>query len=794
METLLFEKGYDVRCFKSSEDALDDLKKAESPCAVIISSYMMPKMKGDEILQNARKLSPDTQRVLLADTSDLKAIVNAVNKAEINACVTLPFEDEDFLIQVINCCDQYEKSSKKIGFLKVSKRQNLQLFKSAKNFKKGEQLNASTLEKKEKEIRLLESRIRSAGGATQLEKPVLLQDVFRAQNTLFSKGSCRENFLSFADQIKRVLEQAASGHAVKLDSFSYPDALKAVSEKNRDHEMVAQMMPLIYSHLEKKAVSDVKPSEDIHEINMDEYFELTLTKDKIKAFIKVKKEDTGILSTAHVKQLLEKKGVVTGVASDDAIESWLQNTSSHDNPFMIACGKKPRYPRDAKVKYHFPTDFLHAGKVNDDGSMNFQDRGEIPYVKEGAFLAGKIAVEEGKNGMNVMGHEILVDDPIDQTFSLGSGTRMSDDGVRIYAETSGQPYLDAMGNISVCPEYKLQGDIGLETGDVVFDGNVVVNGSVKQGFKVRCASLTAKEIQGAHVDIEGDLNVSMGIVDTELVKVKGSVQAKFVHNSKINAFGDLIVQKEIIDSTINLSGACINKTGSILNCTISAKMGVDAGRVGNKSSKSSKLTVGVDEHINHLIAAVDFKFNKNKNAADELKSEIEKFEKEDQNLHAVIATHAHIQDRSQLQLKDIEKKIKNLKASGNMAALQKVVATVKEIKKSSAEAEEKINEGFERQDEIAMEISQKKGRIKELEDLNRELSDRKKRLEEFSNRNQPIPEVKVAKNIEAGTKIFSSNASLIIHNSSSRCRIREFSQSQDGTGDMEYFEMKITDY
>ena len=388
----------------------------------------------------------------------------------------------------------------------------------------------------------------------------------------------------------------------------------------------------------------------------------------------------------------------------------------------------------------------------------------------------------------------MVRDPVDLIFSSGPGTGISEDGVRIYAETAGQPHLDAMGNISVCPEFQIQGDLGFETGDVNFEGNVIVNGSVKQGFKVKCASLTAKDIQGAQIDIEGDLNVSQGIVDTELVKVKGSVQAKFIRNSKINAFGDLIVQKEIIDSKIYLSGACVNETGSIINSEISAKMGISAGTIGNKSSKPSRLTVGVDEHSNILVARVDSNLDKNNNAASELKTEVKEFENEDQNLHGLISQHAFVQDRSQLELKDIEKKMGDLKASGNMAAFQKVSKTIKEIKKNAEKAEEKINQGFERQDEIAIEISQKKGRIKEFDELNKDLMDKKKRLLEFSNKTKSLPEVKVAKKIESGSKIFALNSSLTLYNPSSRCRIREFSRNPEGAGGIEFFEMEIGNY
>ncbi len=803
MVNILSGKGYLATACKTSADALEYLKSSKKfPYSLIISSYMMPKMKGDEILKNACNLAPDTQRLLIADTAELETMVNAINKANIHSCLTLPFEDEDFLILVNLGCEQYEMNLKQKNLKRVIHRQNKQLFQIASNFKKKSNLYRSIVEKKKKEIQVLEARLLSAGGSLKPDKPVGLNNILARKNTDFSSDSFVGEFSNLKDKIKQIMDTAVSEHDITLQTVSYAEAVDQSLTKSKYQHLVKEMMPAFYHLLEKEKVpgsatdsgSGSEPAQEIKEVTLDDHFILTLSKNKTKALIKIKTAEANQLTVTHVKQFLEKNRVVNGVAVENQIEKWLHNATPDDEPFIIALGREAKYPKNAEIRYHFPTDFLHAGKVNKDGSINFQDRGEIPHVKEDAFLAAKIFPEEGACGMNVLGQEILVDDPVDLAFSSGSGTRISEDGVRIYAETAGQPHLDAMGNISVCPEFQIQGDLGFETGDVNFEGNVVVNGSVKQGFKVTCASLTANEIQGAQIDVEGDLNVSNGIVDTELVKVKGSVQAKFIHNSKINAFGDLIIQKEIIDSKIYLSGACVNKTGSIINSEISAKMGINAGAIGNKSSKPSRLTVGVDEHSNLLVARIDSSSDKNNNAANELIAELKELEKEDQSLHGVISQQAFVQDRSQLELKDIEKKMGDLKASGNMAAFQKVAKTVKEIKKNAEEAEEKINQGFERQDEIALEISQKKGRIKEFEDLNKDLQDKKKRLLEFSNRTKPLPEVKVGKKIESGTKIFALNSSLTLYNSSSRCRIREFSRNTDGAGGIEFFEMEIGNY
>lgn len=790
IKTVLSAQGYGVECFHVSSEALDALEASQSaPYAVIISSYMMPKMKGDEILKTAKAMSPQTQRILIADLSELETLVNAVNMAGINACLTLPFNDQDLLHQTDLCCRQHDMVRKQNHFKRLTQHQNRQLFQMAGNYKKKDLFYLSQLEQKKKEIRILESRIRSAGRSLDADRPVLLQDILAEHNIAFSPEAFASQFILMKKEIKEILETATPAAYITLT----PVSGKAPAPAPETRDTIQQAIQLLFAFFLKHKPSKTHPLGRVKEIIPEDMFEVRLSEDNAQAFLTIKTRDTRLLEPSHVRRFLEKNRIINGVKLDHEIESWLLQALPGDPPFIIASAREAKYPKNAEVRYHFPTRFLHAGKINPDGSINFQDRGEIPYVEDGAFLAAKIFPEQGAPGIDVFGNEIPVDDPVDLAFAAGPGTRLSEDGVRIYASVAGQPHLDALGNVTVCPEFQIKGDLGFETGNVNFDGNVIVSGSVKEGFKVKCASLTAKEIQGAEIDISGDLNVSMGIVDTELVKVKGSVQAKFVHNSKISAFGDLIVQKEIIDSRIYLSGACINENGLIVNSVISAKMGIRAGNIGNPSAKPSSLTVGVDEHTNLLTAKIDALLDVNRNTVRELQAEAEALETEDQSLHGVISKHAYVQDRAQLELKDIEKKLGSLKASGNMAAYQKVVNTVKEIRINAKKAEEEINKGFDRQDAIALEISRKTERIKELEARSKELTDEKNGLLEFSGRTTPLPEVRVGKKIESGTKVLTVNSSLTLDNASSRCSIKEFAKSSPGSGGLLVYEMRIID-
>ena len=780
IHSLLTENGFTVNSFTAAAEALAELKKSGA-YTLVISSYAMPKMKGDDILKQARQIAPDTRRILIAEASELQTLVNAINVAKIHACLTLPLQEADVLNQVNHCCAQYDVVKKQKNLLQLTQRQNKQLFQLAGRLKKKQAQYAGQIESKNKEIRILESRARSVFAP----RPVLLKDILDKWNIAFSPKSFSTLFLAMQDEIKKTLENAA---------FSAPTALPQDSAHTQGflpsaitdyQDIVDTLMPRVFALFKQM---EHPPRQD----EIEDFFALTLSDNNTQAFLQLKKAAPGDLTPALVKQFLEKKMITTGIIPDHEITSLLFKTAPENEPVLIARGRAPRYPKDAQIRYHFPTEFRHAGKVRKDGSIDFSDRGKIPHVDEDALLAEKMFPEPGIPGIDVYGRMLMVDEPADLDFSPGAGTRLSEDGDKMYAAVSGQPHLDTLGILSVCPEYQIKGDLGFETGDVHFKGNVIVEGAVKPGFKITCASLTAKEINGAHIDITGDLNVSHGIVDTKLVRVKGSVQAKFVHNSTISAFGDLIVQKEIIDSHICLSGACVNANGMIINSRISAKLGIAAGTVGKPATQPSILKVGVDEQVNQLVAAVNAKLDIIARSIDDLASRIVLLKKEDQDLHAVISRHAYVQDRAELELKEVENSILQLKAAGNMSAALKASKAVKELEKKAKKAEADINAGFARQDAIAGEIAGNKKQIAEYTTITEELSREKDTLTAFSNKEKPLPKVTVAKKIESRTQISGAASSIVLKQSYTKCHIQEILRNQDGAGGTPYHEIRIT--
>nr|NJM03881.1 response regulator [Desulfobacula sp.] len=335
IKAVLSAQGYGVECFNVSSEALEALEASKpSPYTVIISSYMMPKMKGDEILKTAREVSPHTQRILIADVSELETLVNAVNLAGINACLTLPFNDQDLLHQTELCCRQYDMIRKQNHFKRLTQHQNRQLFQMAGNYKKKDLLYLSQLEQKKKEIRILESRIRSAGGSLDADKPVLLQDILAKRNIAFSPEALGSQFVLMKKEIKQILETSTPAAYITLAPVPYKARPAPPAPEAGD--TVQQAMQLFFALFLKHKPSETHPLERIKEIIPEDMFEVRLSKNNTQAFLTLKTGDTHLLEPSHVRRFLEKKRIINGVKEDHVIQAWLFKAMPGDPPFVVA--------------------------------------------------------------------------------------------------------------------------------------------------------------------------------------------------------------------------------------------------------------------------------------------------------------------------------------------------------------------------------------------------------------------------------------------------------------------------
>lgn len=114
----IFGDEYIIETADSAEDALDfflELKKEGVLIPVIISDYIMPGMKGDELLKEIHKQSPESLKILLTGQASIEGISNAINNAKLYRYISKPWDKDDLILTVKEAIKSFlqEKKIKK---------------------------------------------------------------------------------------------------------------------------------------------------------------------------------------------------------------------------------------------------------------------------------------------------------------------------------------------------------------------------------------------------------------------------------------------------------------------------------------------------------------------------------------------------------------------------------------------------------------------------------------------------------------------------------------------------------
>ncbi|NJL82904.1 MAG: diguanylate cyclase, partial [Chloroflexaceae bacterium] len=99
-----------IETAESGQEALElvtELLTQESDIAVAISDYMMPGLKGDEVLHRIHRQSPDTLNIMLTGLANLDVVSSAVRSARLYRYIAKPWEPEDLKLTVIEALNSY---------------------------------------------------------------------------------------------------------------------------------------------------------------------------------------------------------------------------------------------------------------------------------------------------------------------------------------------------------------------------------------------------------------------------------------------------------------------------------------------------------------------------------------------------------------------------------------------------------------------------------------------------------------------------------------------------------------
>jgi serine phosphatase RsbU (regulator of sigma subunit) len=134
-----FGERFIIEVAENATDALEiftDLLVDDVEVPLVISDYIMPDMKGDELLTKIHKTSPDCIKILLTGEAHIEGITNAINNADLYRYITKPWDKSYLIVTIEEAVKTYYKNKKLLEYGLQMSNMNLMLAEKTRELEK----------------------------------------------------------------------------------------------------------------------------------------------------------------------------------------------------------------------------------------------------------------------------------------------------------------------------------------------------------------------------------------------------------------------------------------------------------------------------------------------------------------------------------------------------------------------------------------------------------------------------------------------------------------------------------
>lgn len=256
-------------------------------------------------------------------------------------------------------------------------------------------------------------------------------------------------------------------------------------------------------------------------------------------------------------------------------------------PCLIARGLEPLHGKNGYVKYHFETNPAERIWACEEGEkIDFKQRHEINNVHEGDLLAELFPPTPYKDGVNVMGEKLSAHRGRKARIRPGKNVDLSEDKTKAFSRIEGSAKL-VRGRIAVDNVKLIDGNIDFHTGNIEFNGDVVVTGEVQEGFEVKAGGSIhiAGTVDRASLKADGNITIDNGVYGKEgiTIRAEGSISCGFAENARLIAGESLYAEGALINCDTRVGDMLHLKAPgkALIGGTVYAAHGVEAFSLGN---------------------------------------------------------------------------------------------------------------------------------------------------------------------------------------------------------------------
>ncbi len=296
---------------------------------------------------------------------------------------------------------------------------------------------------------------------------------------------------------------------------------------------------------------------------------------------------------------LDARKISYGIEDKDLREHF-NSGGIYCTDILVARGRQPVQGRDAVIEYSFDTDNHKRPAHKDDGRVDYFNIGIISFCRKGDVLARIIPEIVGENGYDVYGKLIKPRDVKRETLKSGKNVEMSQDKLTLTALVDGHVSL-ADQKVSVSNVYQVK-DVGVSTGNIDFEGSVIIAGNVSANFEVKAGGNVVVNglVEGAQIIAGGDIIIAKGMngMGRGVLRAGGNIIVKFLENAQIVS-GGYLETEAILHCTVS-AGSDVRvggRKGILVGGHVQAANMINAKSIGTSMGVATVVEVGVDPQL-----------------------------------------------------------------------------------------------------------------------------------------------------------------------------------------------------
>ncbi|HAE22407.1 MAG TPA: hypothetical protein DCG47_08825 [Spirochaetaceae bacterium] len=326
---------------------------------------------------------------------------------------------------------------------------------------------------------------------------------------------------------------------------------------------------------------------------------VSIAKDGMSAYLTASHPKKGAAppTLAELLAALSEAGVAYGI-DRSALERIVAGTY-YDKAVPVAAGTEPVYGRAHRIEYHFNTNRGKPYLEMDFGRIDMKELNFIENKHSGDLLASLVAPVQATDGFTVRGERIPAETD-SQTVELkaGANTSLTEDGAKLHALCDGNVRI-AKGAILVEPVIVVK-NVNYETGNIRFDGSVVIEGGIADGFSVEAGGdiQVASGVGKARLKAGGSILLKTGINGNGIgsIECEGDLYAKYLESCEARCGGNAFVEEAVMNSTLIAGKHCVlnGKRSEVIASRIIAGASFWCKKLGNFNEAPTNVQLGVE--------------------------------------------------------------------------------------------------------------------------------------------------------------------------------------------------------